>query len=101
LVWKPKKVVLWGSLKLDPAAHMPTKHLCHVVSYFNNRNFAKDDYYNYKHILCFISPEMPLADRQHLNDASKLQQLNALLHGPANKLLQTCQQLLRYSYSYV
>jgi len=94
LVWKTKKVVIWGCLKLDPAAHMPVKHLCHVVSYFNNRNFQKNEYYSYKHFLCFVSPEFHSQDRQHLTGVSKLHELNDLLHGATNNLENACQHLL-------
>ncbi len=52
-----KEIVVWGSDKLDAHDQDPENHMCHVVSYFNNRLWQNSRYFNYRHLLLFISVE--------------------------------------------
>lgn len=49
------KTVVWGSDKLDASKQDPANLMCHVVSYFNNRLWQNAKYFNYCHVLLFIS----------------------------------------------
>jgi len=88
VVWKKEKIILWGSLKLKPTKHKPLKHICHIVSFFNNRGFTKHEYWNYTHVLAFISPEID-ADWY-----GEIDELNTYLHEPTPTLEKHCQQQL-------
>eukprot|EP00026_Physarum_polycephalum_P004011 Phypoly_transcript_04028.p2 GENE.Phypoly_transcript_04028~~Phypoly_transcript_04028.p2 ORF type:complete len:335 (-),score=51.21 Phypoly_transcript_04028:16-1020(-) len=86
-----KRTVIWGSDKLSAQKQDPHNLLCHIVSYFNNRLWQNAAYFNYRHVLIFISVQEDNKDRF----SNMPGPLNALLQpGRSKELEDLCKQKL-------
>jgi len=82
---KETQTVIWGSCKLSSSHQDYFNSMSHVVSFFNNRGYERHPWYNYKHILLFLSLES--TDDQRKNLIESVTAINQMLFGTRNDLV--------------
>jgi len=79
------KTVIWGSCKLSSSHQDYFNSMSHVVSFFNNRGYDLHQWYNYKHILLFLSLESSVDQRTNLIES--VTPINEKLFGRRDELV--------------
>jgi len=87
------QVIYWGSCKRNGMRHVPFNSLCHVISFFNNRDYSEHKWYSWKHRFVFFSPSFTEEMRNGLIKSS-VEMNNWLEKSNINEITLKCQSLL-------
>jgi len=67
-----KRIVYWGSCKRNPLKQSPWNLLCHIISFFNNRDYSNHPWYEWSHQLVFLSPIFEEETSKNLSDMTQI-----------------------------
>jgi hypothetical protein len=87
-VFREQKVIFWGSCQRHDRAQSPKNLLAHFISFFNNRGYANNEFWGWKHVFLFFSPSFTDDIAKHLNNS--VGEINTMLQGPHAHLISLC-----------